>query len=90
MAHKHHSPKHEGRHPMHESKSHNKGHETSMAHAGYNQGDMSPKVHDYQKPEDDFAERGFSKTLEYVERQDRMQSGMSHGIKKQGYVGRYS
>jgi hypothetical protein len=75
---------------MHESKSHNKGHETSMAHAGYAQGDMNPHVHDYQKPENDFAERGFSKTLEYIERQDRMQSGMAKGLNKQSYVGRYS
>jgi hypothetical protein len=83
-------PKHEGKHPMHESKSKNKGHETSMAHAGYSQGDMSPKVHDYQKPEAEFAERGFSKTLEYIERQDKMQSGMAKDLNKQSYNGRYS
>jgi hypothetical protein len=86
----HKSPKHEGKHPMHESKSKNHGHETSMAHAGYAQGDMSPKVHDYQKPESEFAERGFSKTLEYIERQDKMQSGMCKELNKQAYQGRYS
>ena len=84
------SPNHAGRHAMHESKKQNKGHETGMAHAGYNQGDMSPKIEDFQKPESDFAERGFSKTLEYIERQDHRQSEMSHDIKKQGYIGRYS
>lgn len=61
-----------------------------MSKAGYTQGDMSPHVEDYQKPEKDFAERGFSKTTEYVERQDRMQSGMSKDLNKQAYQGRYS
>jgi len=61
-----------------------------MAKAGYAQGDMSPKVESYQKPEKDFAERGFSKTTEYMERQDRRQSGMARGVEKQSYVGRYS
>lgn len=61
-----------------------------MAKAGYSQGDMSPHVEDYQKPESDFAERGFSKTTEYVERQDKHQSMMSKGLNKQAYQGRYS
>jgi hypothetical protein len=61
-----------------------------MAKKGYNQGDMSPHVEDYQKPEGDFAERGFSKTLEYVERQDKFQGNMSKDLKKQSYIGRYS
>jgi len=89
MAHKMH-PKHEGKHPMHESKGKNKGHESNLAHAGYNQGDMSPKVDNFQKPEAEFAERGFSKTLEYIERQDKMQSGMCKDLNKQAYQGRYS
>ena len=88
---KHHkSPKHEGEHPMHRSKRENRGHEEKMAHAGYAQGDMSPRVEDYQKPEKDFAERGFSKTLEYVERQDRRQADMAKEVDKQAYHGRYS
>jgi len=61
-----------------------------MSKAGYTQGDMSPKVDSYQKPEKDFAERGFSKTTEYIERQDRSQSGMAKDINKQSYQGRYS
>lgn len=83
-------PKHEGGHSMHHSKRENRGHEEGMAHAGYKQGNMSPKIEDYQKPEKDFAERGFNKTLEYIERQDKRQSGMSHGVSKQAYQGRYS
>lgn len=61
-----------------------------MSKAGYVQGDMSPHTEEYQKPEKDFAERGFSKTTEYIERQDRMQSGMSKELNKQAYQGRYS
>jgi hypothetical protein len=88
---KHHkSPKHEGGHPMHHSKRENRGHEEQMAHKGYAQGDMSPHVDSYQKPEKDFAERGFNRTLEYIERQDRMQSDMSKDLNKQAYHGRYS
>lgn len=51
---------------------------------------MSPKVTDYQRSESSFAERGFSKTLEYVERQDKHQKQMSNDLRKQQYVGRYS
>ena len=61
-----------------------------MAKAGYAQGDMKPTVESYQKPEKDFAERGFSKTTEYVERQDKRQGGMSKDLNKQSYKGRYS
>lgn len=61
-----------------------------MSKAGYHQGDMSPHVEDYQKPEKDFAERGFSKTLEYIERQDKRQHGMAKDLEKQAYHGRYS
>lgn len=62
----------------------------SMGHMGKTQGDMSPHVKDYQKPEKDFAERGFSKTTEYVERQDAFQGKEASEIRKQGYMGRYS
>lgn len=61
-----------------------------MAKAGYIQGDMAPKVKDYQAPESEFAERGFSKTLEYVERQDKFRHKEAKGIEKQAYQGRYS
>lgn len=61
-----------------------------MSKAGYTQGDMNPKVDSYQKPEKDFAERGFSKTTEYIERQDRSQSSMAKDLNKQAYQGRYS
>ena len=62
----------------------------SMGKAGYEQGDMSPKVKDYQKPMKDYPERGFSKTTEYIERQDREQSKDCNKIEKQAYKGRYS
>lgn len=61
-----------------------------MAMKGHDQGNMSPHVEEMQKPENDFAERGFSKTLDYVERQNKHQSGMAKGLNKQAYNGRYS
>ena len=62
----------------------------SMAKAGYAQGDMSPHVKDYQKPTSDFSQAGFSKTTEYVERQDSFQKKEAGEIRKQAYMGRYS
>lgn len=62
----------------------------SMGKAGYVQGDMAPKVKDYQKPGKDFSQEGFSKTTEYVERQDAFQAKEAKGIEKQAYKGRYS
>ncbi len=62
----------------------------SMGKAGYTQGDMSPKVKDYAMKEADYSQRGFSKTDEYIERQDRIQGAMSKGVDKQAYKGRYS
>lgn len=61
-----------------------------MNKMGYTQGDMSPKVTDYQKPAKDFSQTGFSKTDEYIERQDAFQAREANGIKKQAYKGRYS
>jgi hypothetical protein len=75
--------KHKSEKPYHMSKE-------KMSHEGYVQGDMSPKVEDYQRPGSSFSQAGFSKTTEYVERQDRMQNEMAHDIEKQAYKGRYS
>jgi hypothetical protein len=61
-----------------------------MSKAGYAQGDMSPHVEDYQKPSKDYSQEGFSKTTEYVERQDKFQAREARGIEKQAYEGRYS
>ena len=61
-----------------------------MGHHGYVQGDMAPKVENYEKPMSDFAESGFSKTLQYIERQDMHQKKAAKDIKKQHYQGRYS
>lgn len=57
---------------------------------GYKQGDMSPKVEDYQKPMSNYSQEGFSKTDQYIERQDAFQSKEASKIKGQGYKGRYS
>lgn len=66
------------------------GRKEEMSREGYRQGDMTPRVTDFQKPDSDYSQSGFSKTDEYIERQDRFQSRESAEIKKQGYIGRYS
>ncbi len=61
-----------------------------MAMAGLNQGDMSPRIKDYQKPSKDYSQEGFSKTLDYIERQDKFQGTEASTVEKQAYHGRYS
>lgn len=61
-----------------------------MAKAGYEQGDMSPRVKDYQKPMKDYSQRDANMTTKYVERQDRQQSSDCSKIDKQAWKGRYS
>lgn len=61
-----------------------------MSKAGYVNGDMSPKVKDYQRPRSDFSQEGFSETLEYIERQDKHQKQAANDIRRQGYKGRYN
>lgn len=62
----------------------------SMKHKGYTQGDMKPHVEDYQRPAKDYSQEGFSKTTEYVERQDAFQAKEAYKVKSQAYKGRYS
>jgi hypothetical protein len=61
-----------------------------MAMAGLNQGDMNPRIKNYQKPTKDFSQEGFSKTLDYIERQDKFQGTEASTVEKQAYEGRYS
>lgn len=61
-----------------------------MAREGYDQGDMSPKVESYQKPESSFAEGQFGTTTEYIARQDKFVEKEAKGLKGQAYKGRYS
>ncbi len=61
-----------------------------MSKAGYVQGDMSPKVEDYQKPHSNYSQEGFSKTLDYVERHNAFEGREASDIKRQAYKGRYS
>ena len=61
-----------------------------LAGRGVKQGDMSPLVEDMQSSESQFPERGFDKTTEYIERQDKHRMMASNDIKKQHYSGRYS
>ncbi len=61
-----------------------------MSKAGVKQGDMAPKVKDYQKPMKDYSQRDANKTTEYIERQDRQQADDCKQVNKQEYKGRYS
>lgn len=61
-----------------------------MGKKGYTEGDMSPVVENYAKPEKDFAERGFSKTTDYIGRKNSHESMAAKDIEKQHYKGRYS
>lgn len=57
---------------------------------GANQGDMNPMVESYQKPESNYSQSGFSKTTDYIERQDAFVGKESAEFRKQDYKGRYS
>ena len=61
-----------------------------MAKEGYIQGDMSPRVEDYQKPMSSFAEGQFGGTTEYIARQDKFIEKEAKELNKQSYKGRYS
>ncbi len=61
-----------------------------MAMKGKDQGNMSPHLKDWEKPMKNFSQEGFSKTLDYMERQNSMQGKEASGIEKQAYKGRYS
>ena len=62
----------------------------NMAKEGYVQGDMKAVTEDIQKPDSNFSQRGFSKTLEYTERHDAFDGKEAKEIEKQDYKGRYS
>lgn len=66
------------------------GIEGKMSKKGYAQGDMSPVVDDFQKPDSNYSQRLFSKTTEYQERQNRMGNEAAQDVEKQAYRGRYS
>lgn len=61
-----------------------------MDKKGYIQGDMSPKVEDYQAPMSVYSQKEFGKTTEYIERQDRLRNMAAKDVEKQAYKGRYS
>lgn len=57
---------------------------------GSKQGDMSPKVDDYQKPASNWSQVQPGKTDEYIARQDAHQSAACSKVKNMSYKGRYS
>jgi hypothetical protein len=63
---------------------------SKMAHKGNDQGNMSCVSDDMNMKDSAFSQRGFSKTNEYIERQDMHQEQAAKDINKQEYKGRYS
>ena len=61
-----------------------------MDKKGYAQGDMKPEVKDIHLKESAYSQRGFSKTTEYISRQDAHQGKAARDVEKQSYKGRYS
>lgn len=61
-----------------------------MAMKGVKQGDMSPHVEDIQRPESNFSQAGFSKTLDYTSRHNAYEGKEASEIRGQAYQGRYS
>lgn len=61
-----------------------------MNRKGYELGNMAPDVEDFQKPMADYAEEGFSKTTQYIERKNAYEKREANDVKKQHYKGRYS
>ena len=59
-------------------------------YGGNKQGDMSPKVEDYQRPLSSYSQEGFSKTTQYIERQNAHKAAEASKVKSQAYKGRYS
>lgn len=57
---------------------------------GEEMGDMKPAVHDMQTPERAYSQRDFSKTTDYIGRQNRRVEKEASEIRKQDYKGRYS
>lgn len=60
------------------------------ANLGKDQGNMSPRVENYQRPASNYSQEGFSKTTQYIERQDMNKGKEASKIKGQAYQGRYS
>lgn len=62
----------------------------NLGHKGYEQGEMSPTVENYQRPMDSFSQHNLGKTLDYIERHNAQDKKDDHQISKQSYKGRYS
>jgi len=56
---------------------------------GYDQGAMSPKVENYQRPSSAFAESQPGRTVDYIARQDKKIGAEASQVKRQDYKGRY-
>lgn len=57
--------------------------------AGYKQGDMSPKVEDFAKPEACYSQKYDQAPLNYIERQNYTQKHEAGKLKGEAFKGRY-
>ncbi len=57
--------------------------------SGYKQGDMTPTVDDYAKPEGCYAQRFDQAPLNYIERNNSMQKKEASKLKSEAFKGRY-
>ena len=60
-----------------------------MGMKGYRQGDMSPTVKDFQKPEGCYSQKYDQSPTRYMERQDYMQKHEAGKLRREDHKGRY-
>lgn len=61
----------------------------NMGKKGVDQGNMSPVVESYQKPDSSYSQNQPGMTTQYISRKDSQENREASGIKKQSYKGRY-
>ena len=60
-----------------------------MSRAGYTQGDMTPRVRDYQTPDKCYSQKDDAAPLDYIERQDDILGKEASQLDRQDYRGKY-
>jgi hypothetical protein len=60
-----------------------------MGKKGYSQGDMSPSVKDFQKPESCYSQKYDQSPTMYMERQNSRQGHEAGKLKRENHKGRY-
>lgn len=63
---------------------------SKMAKKGYVQGDMSPTVENYQKPDSLYSQSFMNQTTDYIARRNSFDGKEAKEVRQQAYKGRYS